>query len=94
MGWHGMDAAAPDCFDSSGRCTPRVHGESGPRIGEGGMNATDRRGRGASGARCQWQGVGGRQKRGAARRWGTDMRAWPAQCRAARFKLGLKPVQM
>jgi hypothetical protein len=54
---------------------------------------TDRRGRGASGVRCQWRGAGGREKRGAARRRGADIWAWPAQCRAARLKLGLKLVQ-
>jgi hypothetical protein len=59
-----------------------------------GMDATDRRSRDSSGARCQRRGVGGREKSGAARRRGADMQARPAQCRAARFKLGLKPVQM
>jgi hypothetical protein len=69
------------------------HGESRMRTGEGSMDVTDRRGRGASGVWCQWRGAGGREKRGAARRRGTDIWAWPAQCRAARLKLGLKLVQ-
>jgi hypothetical protein len=56
-------------------------------------DATDRRGQGTSGARCQWRGAGGRERSGAARRQGADMRAWPAQCRVAWFKLALKPVQ-
>jgi hypothetical protein len=56
-------------------------------------DATDRRGQGTSGARCQWRGAGGRERSGAARRQGADMRAWPAQCQVAWFKLALKPVQ-
>jgi hypothetical protein len=44
-------------------------------------------------ARCQWSGCEGEGERVTGRRWGTDMRAQLAQCRAARFKLGLKLVQ-
>jgi hypothetical protein len=56
-------------------------------------DVTHRRGRGVSGARCQQQGAGGREKSNAAQRRGANMRVRPAQCRVARFKLGLKPVQ-
>jgi hypothetical protein len=59
-----------------------------------GVDATDRRGQGASGAWCQRWGAGGREKSRATQWQGTDMRARPAQCRVAWFKLGLKPVQM
>jgi hypothetical protein len=46
-----------------------------------GVDATNRR------------GAGGRGESGAVQRRGANMQARPAQCRAARFKLGLKPFQ-
>jgi hypothetical protein len=67
------------------------------RTVEGGMARATHRdwqaGPSESGARFLWRGVGGREESEAAWRRGADLRARPAQCRAARFKLGLKSVQ-
>jgi hypothetical protein len=41
----------------------------------------------------QRRGVGGRGVSEAAWQRSSDRRAQPAQCRAARFKLGFKPIQ-
>jgi hypothetical protein len=54
---------------------------------------TDRWGRAATGPGGQRRGVGGSEVSEAARCWGVDRWARLAQCRAARFKLGFKPIQ-
>jgi hypothetical protein len=58
----------------------------GKRRGRGrrGTGATDRRGRAAIGPRSQWWGTGVSERESEAAR--ADMRAWPAQCRVARFE--------
>jgi hypothetical protein len=88
VGRHSMDVVARD--DPIVADGARLTGAVGAGCEQGkaararrGVDAIDRRGRDASGARCQWRGVGGREKSGAARRRGADMRARPAQCRAA-----------
>jgi hypothetical protein len=72
-----------------GKPTGTAHAGKGEGAGQGGTGGDALRGWRDDGA----AGLGGREKSGAAWWWGADMWAWPAQCRAARFKLGLKPVQ-
>jgi hypothetical protein len=53
------------------------------------VGATDRMDRGEAGPGGQRPGCKRERERDAGRRWGVDMLARAAQCRAARFKLDL-----
>jgi hypothetical protein len=97
-GCSGRQHGAKDVAGNS----PRPSGTGGGTVAPTGESdgarvmrhcVTDRWGWAATGPGGQRRGVGGSGVSEAARCWGVDSWARPAQCRAARFKLGFKPIQ-